>query len=210
MSVTVRNQSKVVNDGQVSKTHGRNINNFLNQVRQDPIKPISKTYIKAPEFIPRTSISVSLPDSVMIRLLEVVVEELVVNDYIRQQELHPLTKWSRLMPLYRDYLYQFLLQQYGRNNLSYAYMREIENRLLYYTKDANNEYAGTLLDMVQQKFIDPQNANIAPFTNMGQGGFSQMKEDNLSGEIRVNLSSCKTQILNLNTQRTIVYSIKVF
>ena len=33
-------------------------------------------------------------------------------------------------------------------------MREIENRLLEYAKDTNNEYAGTLLDLVQQKVID--------------------------------------------------------
>ena len=100
MSVTVRNQSKVVNDGIATSNYNmqngsyrqgnsisppRYTHGLLVQVtkQEQPPKPACKQYIRAPDVIPRTNVKITLPDSIMIRLLEVVVEELVVNDHLR-------------------------------------------------------------------------------------------------------------------------------
>ena len=87
------------------KAQAEHIKSLQQLVRPEPPKPTYKSFAYAPAEIPPTNLSVSLPDSVLMRLLEVVVEEIVQVDHLRQQELHPLTKWPRQMPLFRDYLF---------------------------------------------------------------------------------------------------------
>lgn len=95
ISVTVRNQGKIQNHNtvgaldvlatkqsqrpsrEISKAQAEKIKSLQQLVRPEPPKPTYKQFVYAPAEIPPTNLSVSLPDSVLMRLLEVVIEEIV-------------------------------------------------------------------------------------------------------------------------------------